>query len=384
MNPGQIFELLRDTWKEFGEDKAARLGAALAYYTIFSIGPLVLITIAVAGFFFGDEAARGQIVGSIGGVVGESGAEVIEGTLQNAGNQGAGIVSTIIGAVTLLLGASGIFGQLQDALNTIWEVKAKNTGILAMVKERLLTFLMVLGTGLILLAALIVNAALALIGPLVQDTIPGGSLVLQILNYVVTFGLITLVFMIIYKVLPDAEISWKDVRIGAAVTAFLFMLGQLALAFYLSISNPGSAYGAAGSLVIILVWIFYTAQIVFLGAEFTQVYAHKFGTDIQPSKNAEWMSEEDRRQQGLTGTKPTRQKAQAAKASEARPTLRFFGPPRREEPEPATARATSTAPAVARAADPEVPRQSALVVGVALAQAAVLWLVGRLALRRSR
>jgi membrane protein len=383
MNPGQIFELLRDTWKEFGEDKAARLGAALAYYTIFSIGPLILITIAVAGFFFGEQAAQGQIVGSIEGVVGTAGAEVIQEALKNAGNTGAGIVSTIIGGVTLLLGASGIFGQLQDALNTIWEVKSKSTGIVAMIKERLFTFLMVLGTGLILLAALIVNAALALISPLIQDAIPGGSFVLQILNYVVTFVLITLVFMIVYKVLPDAEISWKDVRIGAAVTAFLFMLGQFALAFYLSVSNPGSAYGAAGSLVIVLVWIFYTAQIVFLGAEFTQVYANRFGSDIQPAENAEWMTEEDRRQQGLTGTKPTRKKAQADKASAARPPLRFFGPSRREEPEPEPARAAGSAPEAA-AGGPELARQSALVVGAALAQAAVLWLAGRLALRRSR
>jgi len=380
MNPGQLFELVRDTWKEFSEDKAARLGAALAYYTIFAIGPLILITVAVAGFFFGEEAARGQIVGSIQGVVGESGAEVIQETLNNAGNYGAGIVSTIIGMTLLLVAAAGIFGQLQDALNTIWEVKTKKTGIMAMVKERLLTFLMVLGTGLIMVAALIVNAILALVSPLIQDTLPGGSFVLQVLNYLVSFGLITVVFMIIYKVLPDADIRWKDVRIGAAVTAFLFMIGQFALAFYLSVSNPGSAYGAAGSLVVVLVWIFYTAQIVFLGAEFTQVYSHKYGSNIQPSENAEWMSAEDRAKEGLTGAKPARQMAHADQRRATGPTLRFFGPPRREEAE---TEARLMRPAAAAHVDPQVPRQSALVVGAALAQAAVLWLVGRLALRRS-
>ena len=377
-----IIALVQQTFKEWSEDKAQRLGAALAYYTIFSIGPLILITVAIAGFFFGDEAAQGQIVGPIAGVVGESGAEVIQEALKNAGNTGAGVVSTIIGMVTLLLGAAGLFGQLQDALNTIWGVRAKSAGIVAMITERLLTFAMVLGTGLILLASLLVNAVLALVGPLLADTIPGGSFLLQILNYVVSFGLVTVVFMIIYKVLPDVDISWKDVRIGAAVTALLFIVGQFALAFYLSVSNPGSAYGAAGSLVIILVWIFYTAQIVFLGAEFTQVYANKYGSDIQPSKNAEWVTDEERAKQGITTGKHDQRKAKERK-SDPRPTPRFFAPPRRDAPEPVTARSLSTTP-VAAASDPAVARQSALVVGAALVQAAVLWLAGRLVLRRSR
>ena len=318
-------------------------------------------------------------MGAIEGVTGPAGAQVIQDALKNAAKPGAGLVSTIIGTGTLLLGAAGLFGQLQDALNTIWGVKATSSGIGGMIKERLLTFLLVLGTGFLLLAVLLVNAAIALRHDTLVNALPGGAFVLQLLNYIVSFGVITLVFAVTYKVLPDVEIRWRDVWIGAAVTALLFLLGQFALAFYLSVSNPGSAYGAAGSLVIILVWIYYSAQIVFLGAEFTQVYAHKYGTEIQPAKNAAWVTAEERAKQGLQGDKSRqRRKARAAAAGPAPGGLRFLAhptgnrlkrrqrPPRRPPPRPHCPRG-------------RWPPWS----GRPLVPVLALWL-GRLALRRSR
>ena len=182
VNPKDIFELVKETFKEWSDDKAARLGAALAYYTIFSIGPLLLLSVAIAGAVFGQQAAEGQIMGAIEGVTGPAGAQVIQDALKNAAKPGAGLVSTIIGTGTLLLGAAGLFGQLQDALNTIWGVKATSSGIGGMIKERLLTFLLVLGTGILLLAVLLVNAAIALLHDTLTNAIPGGAFVLQILN----------------------------------------------------------------------------------------------------------------------------------------------------------------------------------------------------------
>jgi membrane protein len=384
VSPKDIFALLKDTFKAWSDDKASRLGAALAYYTIFSIGPLILLSVAIAGAVFGAQAAQGQIIGAIQGVTGQAGAQVIQDALKNAAKPGAGIASTIIGTGTLLLGAAGLFGQLQDALNTIWGVKAKASGIGAMIRERLLTFVLVLGTGILLLAVLLVNALLALLHDAFANAIPGGAFVLQILNYIISFVLITLVFGVTYKVLPDVEIRWRDVWIGAAVTSLLFLLGQFALAFYLSVSNPGSAYGAAGALVIVLVWIYYTAQIVFLGAEFTQVYADRYGADIQPSKNAVWVTGEERAKLGLEGTK-TSGSGPAGKGKKSAPAavrgLRFFGPTSQE---PAEDSAPVPASVVATANEHALPaRESATVVGAALVPVLALWL-GRLALRRPR
>jgi membrane protein len=372
MKGNAIIDLVRTTLKEWSEDKAARLGAALAYYTIFSIGPLVLVMVAIAGAVFGQEAAQGQVVSSIRGVVGAAGAEIIQETLKHAAQPDAGVVSSLIGMGTLLLAATGIFGQLQDALNTIWGVRPQGGGIVGMLKERLLTFFLVLGTGVLLLAALLVNALLALLHEALVNALPGGAFVLQILNYLVTFGLMTVVFAVIYKVLPDVYIRWRDVWIGAAVTAALFMLGQFVLALYLSLSNPGTAYGAAGSLVIVLVWIYYTAQIVFLGAEFTQVYAHQFGADLRPKPKAEWISEEERAKQGMEA-----EQAGPPQATEParRRTPRFFRPSR-PEPEPAPRRA---APVTAGGESALSARQGAQVLLAALGPVLGLWVLGRLA-----
>jgi membrane protein len=270
MKVGDIFGLIKQTFQEWSEDKASRLGASLAYYTIFSIGPLLLITIAIASFVFAN--AQDQIVGTISGVVGKAGGEVITQTIDNANKGGANIIATTIGIITLLLGASGVFGQLKDALNTIWEVEPKpGQGILATIKDRFFSFTMVLGTGFLLLVSLVVNAAVASLGTYLNNILPGGQLLGQILSVVLTFVIIAVMFALLFKFLPDVKIAWSDVWIGAAITSVLFGLGQLALSFYLSLSNVGSAFGATGSLVVVLVWIYYTAQIMLLGAEFTPV-----------------------------------------------------------------------------------------------------------------
>jgi membrane protein len=303
MNFKAIFELVRDTFKDWSEDKAARLGAALAYYTIFSIGPLLVIAIGIASIVFGEEAARGQIVGTIGGMVGTESATLIEESINNANKGGGSIYATGFGIALLIFGAAGVFGQLKDALNTIWEVEPKpNLGFMHTIKERFFSFTMVLGTGFLLLVSLVVNAAVAAFGAWLRSFMPGGDVVWQIINIAVALAVVTLMFALLFRFLPDVKIKWKDVWIGAAVTAVLFLLGQFLLGLYLGSGAVGSAWGAAGALVILLVWIYYSAQIFFLGAEFTQVYTNRYGSRVRPEPYAQFVTDEARAQQGV-GTK---------------------------------------------------------------------------------
>jgi membrane protein len=281
-------EIAKETFSEWSEDKASRLAAALSYYTLFSVAPLLIIAIAVAGLAFGREAATDQIVGQIRGMVGQEGAEVIQTILQNASKTSTGIVATIVGVVTLLIGASGAFGQLQDSLNTIWEVKPKaGRGVKGMLRDRFLSFSLVLVIGFLLLVSLVLSAVLAGVGKYLSDALPMPSFVLQAVNFAISFAVTTLLFALIFKVLPDAYIRWRDVWVGAAVTALLFSIGRFLIGLYLGRSSVGSAYGAAGSLVVLLLWVYYSSQVLFLGAEFTQVYANRFGSKMRPKPNAE-------------------------------------------------------------------------------------------------
>jgi membrane protein len=301
MKPKDIFGLLKQTFEEWSEDKAPRLAAALAYYTAFALAPLLVIAIAIAGAVFGEDAARGAIVNQLNQVTGQQGAEAINTMIAQAGrNESGGVIATVLSIGALLLGASGLFGQLQDALNTIWEVQPKpGQGIIATIKQRFFSITMVLGTGFLLLVSLVAGAVLGAVTIFFSGLLPGLDILWQILNVALTFGLATVVFALIYKFVPDVEIKWSDVTIGAFVTAALFMLGQALLGIYLSRSAPGSAYGAAGSFVIILLWIYYSAQILFFGAEFTQVYANKYGSHVAPAENAVPVTEEARAQQGI-------------------------------------------------------------------------------------
>lgn len=296
MKPKDIVPLLKETFASWNEDKAPRLAAALAYYTVFSLAPLVLLCIAIAGFFLGEQAASGQIATQIEHTVGKQTAGAIQEIVQNADRPGAGIGATIVGLVTLLLGASGVFGQLQDALNTVWEVAPKpKRGIVATIKDRFISMSMVLAIGFLLLVSLVLSAGVAVLTKFVGGVGWLGSIV----DLVVSFAAITGLMMMIFKILPDAKIEWRDVRIGAAITSLLFTIGKVLIGLYLGRSSVGSAYGAAGSLVVLLLWVYYSAQILLMGAEFTKVYARKYGSRIVPEENAIALTAEARAEQGI-------------------------------------------------------------------------------------
>jgi membrane protein len=286
MNFKSFVELLKETFSEWSEDKAQRLAAALAYYTIFSVAPLLVIAIAVASFIFsrfGGQGVQSQVVAQIGGLVGGKGADLIKAMIQGALKPSSSILATVIGVATLLFGATGLFVSIQDALNTVWEVTADaGSGVLGMVKNRLLSFAMVLLVGFLLLLSMLVSIVLSALTNYFGGFLPDALSLSKILNPIIFFALITLLFAMIYKFLPDVEISWGDVWIGAAVTSLLFNIGKYLIGLYLANSSVASVYGAAGSLAVLLIWIYYSAMIFLLGAEFTQVYAKKFGSRILP------------------------------------------------------------------------------------------------------
>jgi membrane protein len=305
-------QLLKETFSEWSEDKVPRLAAALAYYTAFALAPLLLIAIAVAGLVLDREAATNQIGQQLSGLLGPTAAESVNTMVEAASaNQGGGIVASIIGVATLLFAASGVFGELQDSLNTIWEVQPKpGQGIMATVKQRFFSFTMVLGVGFLLLISLVISAALGALGNALAGEQAGESLIWKTINFVVSFGVTTLLFALIYKILPDVKIQWRDVWIGALVTALLFTLGKAAIGWYLGRPGTTSTYGAAGSFVALLLWVYYTAQILFFGAEFTQVYAKTYGSRIEPAENAVPVTEDTRAQQGIPRREQLEQTAQ--------------------------------------------------------------------------
>lgn len=295
-----LWSLLKDTAKEWSEDKAPRLAAALSYYTIFSLAPLLVIVIAIAGLAFGQAAAQNRINAQIEGLIGQPGASAIQAMIASASNPRAGIIATVIGVVTLLLGAAGLFGQLQDSLNTIWEIQPKpEKGLGGLIKKRFLSFTMVLGIGFLLLVSLVITAALSALDNFTTNLFPGFELVFQIVNFLISFAVITLLFAMIYKILPDAKLGWRDVWLGAAVTALLFSAGKLLIGLYMGHASVTSSFGAAGSLVVVLLWIYYSAQILFFGAEFTQVYANRYGAHVLPEEGAIPLTEEARARQGI-------------------------------------------------------------------------------------
>jgi membrane protein len=324
--------LITESFHEWSDDKASRLAASLAYYTVFSIPPLLIIILAISGQVFDD--AQSRITAEITGFIGETGGEAIVAILENASKPGTTIVATVVSVITLFLGASGVFGQLQDALNTVWEVQADpHRGFLATIKARFFSFTMVLGVGFLLLVSLIVSAALAGLNEFISGLVPGAIILAGIINFVVSFSIITLLFALIYKVVPDVIIGWQDVWIGALVTAALFTLGKWGVGVYLSRSAPASTYGAAGSLIIILLWVYYSTQILFLGAEFTQVYANRYGSHLKPERGAVPLTEEARQQQGMTRMAENEQKAEPQSTGEVaeldvRPRTVLAPPPR--------------------------------------------------------
>jgi membrane protein len=293
---GLIIKKAAVSWQS---DKAARLGAALAYYSAFSIGPLLLLTVGVAGLIFGKDAARGRLLSQIRSVTGNQAGEVLETMLAAGEEPGAGTIATVTGSVMLVLGAAGVFGALQDALNTIWEVEPKSDrGIWGIVQDRFLSLTMVLGFAFLLLVSLIVSSGLAAITSLLQGWWEIG-VAGQVADFILSLVVIMLLFASIFKYLPDALVAWKDVWFGAAVTSFLFTVGKLAIGFYLGHSAIASAYGAAGSLAVLLVWLYYSAQIFLFGAELTKAHATLFGRAIFPAPNAERVTLGTRQRAGM-------------------------------------------------------------------------------------
>ncbi|MGE5350758.1 MAG: YihY/virulence factor BrkB family protein [Acidobacteriota bacterium] len=281
------WDVTKQVIDEYSDNKTPKLGAALAYYTVFSLAPLLVIAIAVAGLVFGPDAAAGRIYQELQGLVGKQGAELMQTAIQKSYNTNAGIIATIIGVVTLGIGATAVFIELQDSLDIIWKVKpVPSNAIWGFVKTRLISFALVVAMGFLLLVSLIISAGLSALNSYMDSLGFIPVFVLQIINIVITLGVIFALFALIYKVLPDVELTWKEVRFGALVTAILFQVGKYLIGLYLGSSSISSTYGAAGSLAVLLVWIYYSSQVLFLGAILTYVYAVRWGSGIQPSAHA--------------------------------------------------------------------------------------------------
>jgi membrane protein len=277
--------LLKETLDEWWDDRASELAAALAFYTVFSFAPLLIIVIAMVSMVFGREAVRTEVVSYFQSVIGYRAARLVVAVLEQSRQQSS--LATVAGIGTSLFGATVVFAELQDALNTIWEVTVKpGKTVKIFFRKRLLSFMMVLGIGILLVVFLVATAALSAVAKFLGSSLPMPALVLQAGNFVISFTITTILFAVIYKVLPDVRITWQDVWTGAAATSLLFTIGKTLIGVYLAYSGAGSAYGAAGSFVVMLLWVYYSAQIFFLGAEFTQVYARHRGAVIEPDKNA--------------------------------------------------------------------------------------------------
>ena len=280
MHLKQIWDLIRKSVQAWVDDYAPSMGAALAYYTLFSLAPLLIIVIAVAGLVFGQEAARGEIVAQIQGLIGREGAIAVQGLLKSASEPAKDIFATVVSIITLVIGATTVFGELQSDLDRIWRVPApaKENGIWTLLRTRLLSFGLVLGLVFLLLVSLVVSAVIAAFGKWSNGLFVGWEAFLHVLNFGLSFAITTSLFAMIYKFMPRARIAWRDVWVGAAVTALLFEIGKFLIGLYLGTTSVASAFGAAGSLVVLLVWVYFSAQIFLLGAEFTWVYSHEYGS----------------------------------------------------------------------------------------------------------
>jgi membrane protein len=288
-----VWQFVKDTLLQWFEDEPFQLAASLSYYTLFSLAPLLIIVIAIAGFAFGREAAQNQIVETVQGTIGQEGAQAIQALIQNASNKPkTGMISTLLGLGALIFGAAGVFGQLQSSLDTIWGVVPKSgLGIWGFVHQRFMSFAMIMAIGFLLLVSLAVSALLSGVTQMMGAALGGIAFFAHVADIVVSFIFITALFAMMYKILPDARIQWRDVLIGAALTSFLFAIGKFLIGLYLGSSGVTSTYGAAGSVILVLLWVYYSSLIFFLGAEFTQTYATHFGSGVVPAENAQWIAE---------------------------------------------------------------------------------------------
>ena len=309
MNLKLAWSVLADAFSKWNEHKAIRLGAALAYFGIFAIAPVLIIAIGIAGLVYGQAATEGNIVRSISGVVGSSTAQFAQDLVESVSHPGAGVIAVVVGVAGIVLGSAGFFFQLRDALNTVWEVAPKpGYRFLDMIRDNTLSFAMALGLGVLLLASLLLSAGVSAVGSLFGSAVPGGGTVWQLADMGLSFALVTLLFACVFKILPDVSIPWGDVWLGAILTALLFTVTQAALSIVLGLVNPGLAFGAAGALVLILLWINVASLILLFGAEFTRVYSRRFGSRAQPKPYAEVLTPQVRAVQGMPAKEPTRTK----------------------------------------------------------------------------
>jgi membrane protein len=290
-----IWKLIKESVTGFNNNNVFKLSGSLAYFTIFSIGPMLLVIIFFADLFYGRDAVERTMYGQIKGFVGSDVALQIQEIIRNASLSGKSKVTAVVGFITLLIGTTTVFAEIQDSINTIWNLKTKpEKGWIKIILNRLLSFSVVVGLAFLLLVSLIINGLMEAFGERLESMFPEVAvIVIYIVNLVLTFVVITILFGIIFKVLPDAKIKWKDVIVGAIVTASLFMLGKFGITYYIGSSNIGNAYGAAGSVIILLVWVYYSAIILYFGAEFTKAYATHFGNRIYPNSYAVWIKHLD-------------------------------------------------------------------------------------------
>jgi membrane protein len=287
MSPRTLFQLSKAAFRNWRGDFAPSMGAALAYYTVFSLAPLLVITIAVAGVVFGQEVAQGAILDQARGMVGENGAKAIEGMLASAQKPRDGLIAGTLGVIALIIGATTVFAELETNLNRIWKAEApKHSGLWNFARTRLLSFGLILAVGFLLIVSLVVTAVIMALGRYWADWLGGMETLLQVVNFVVPLAIITVMFAMIYKFLPNVSIRWRDVWIGALVTSLLFSLGKFLIGIYIGRAGVESSYGAAGALVVLLVWVYYSAQIFLLGAEFTKVFAERHGSRTEKRKVA--------------------------------------------------------------------------------------------------
>ena len=285
MNIRDMWAIVKEAGSESLADRVPRLGAALAFYTTFALAPLLVIVVAIAGLVFGREAAEGRLLGEMRSLVGDEGADALQALVAAAGQPGAGVLASLLGGLVLLFGAVGLFTELQDALNTIWKVEPKpGRALWVIVRGRFLSFSLVLGSAFLLLVSLVVSAAMSAMSGLFVG--PQSSLIPYITQWIVSFAVITGLFAMIYRLLPDAEIAWRDVWFGAAVTSVLFTVGKSLIGLYLGQTATTSVYGAAASFVVLLLWNYYTAQIFLFGAELTKANAIRLGFGIVPTPDA--------------------------------------------------------------------------------------------------
>ncbi|PZR20964.1 MAG: ribonuclease BN [Flavobacterium psychrophilum] len=287
------FKILKNTFNGFMADKGLKLSASLSYYTIFSLAPLLLLIISLAGAIFGKEASEGRVFEEINGLIGSQAAMQVQQIIRNLQLSGKSTISAIIGGVTLVIGATTVFGEIQDSINMIWRVKAKpKKGWLKLIKDRLLSGSIIVGLGFLLIVSLVINGALMALNDILKSYFPDLTIILlNLANIVISFLVITVLFGVIFKVLPDAKIGWKDVRAGAFFTSLLFLLGRYLIGLYIETTAAGSPYGAAGSIIIILLWVYYTAAILYFGAEYTREYACFKGTKIEPAEYAVYVEQ---------------------------------------------------------------------------------------------